>query len=461
MQPEFELSIREQPVLRFDEYGIAFHFVTNRKEPATLPSSSEEFSSFERDLLSYAYRGSPPFASLALSVPNDLRRVRIAFPHDLVYISEGLTIQLLCEGTDDRGVRHRNALVRASRTEFKSGLSVCHLVISPDHEAGQSSFNEYDFVKLAKLWEGGEGIGPDSQHAIDRLITFRGSDQKPLTFNELAGSTLGVELPNPLPRHGTIQILTHEAPIQERLEWSTVWAHIQALKSVAAGHPSPGVEDLPQDDLAFRAVKGVAGIMQGLLDFDRIEPNELSDVFGSVYLTADLFIGIHKGTLVSISAVDRAYEVAPSIGVSPYLLAPHSSLAHNEELLRVASVASEEAVTANWRILDRARREMQQSLDRHYLPNIFHYPTERMLFRLGEESRGLSDREGALRAAMADIKAELESRMTRRRRVAEDVIAGLLLILSGVSLKDIAPLIVVFPALFAAALLYVLWRLRT
>lgn len=462
MPIEYGLSITEQPVLSLVEYGVAFHYVARAEPP--IPSSltpSEEFSSFERDLLSYTYRGDLPLASQVMRVPNHLQSVQVSFPRELIYVSEGLTIRLLCKDADDDGLRRRENVLKASRTMFKSGLVLYHLILSPRPDSEKSAFNEYDFVKLAKLWEGGEGVDPDSRHRIDRLITFQGSDSNPLTLSGLARSVFNMDLPGLLPRLGTVQILTRMVPVRNRLPWSKVWEHIQGLKEVAAGRPSHVVDVLPQDELAFRAVKGVAGIMQGLLDFDRIDPNELSDVFSSVYLTGDVFIGVHKGSLISVSAADRAYEVAVAVGMSPYLLAPQCVLAHNEELLRSASLASEDALGGGLKTLDVARRNMQLSLDRHYLPNIFHYSTERMLFDLGQKSRGLRDRERALRGAMTDVVAELESRMSRRRRVAEDVIAGLLLVLSGASLKDMAPMHVVIPSLSIAALLYVVWRLRT
>lgn len=218
---------------------------------------------------------------------------------------------------------------------------------------------------------------------------------------------------------------------------------------------------LPTDEIHYRAIKGVAGILQGLLDFDRIGPSELADVLGTTHVMDGLLIGIHKGTLLSLSETDRVYDAAPAVGVSPYLLAPQAVLAHNEEFLRAAAEAAQMAASGTMRVLESSRRRMHHALNRYLLQNVFHYSTERMIFDVGMTSRGLADQERALRAALAEVTAELETRIAERRRIAEDVISGLLLVLSGVSLKDVLPLSLVLPLLAAAGGLYVYWRLRT
>ncbi len=451
-----EHHIQEHPVLSFERYGVAFHFVDRTPGPPDRIRSSPEFSSFERDLVSYAYREEPPFGTRILPVPDAIRHVEIQYPAELSYVSEGLEIRLVCADADPARGRRRAVDVHASRTDFRSGLSVFHLVLSPGAATDAARLNEYDLVKLIKLWEGGEGVGVDSSLRIDRRVTFLSKDGDLLTIEDMAGRTLGLrDAHTRQPRLGTVQVITGDAAAPPgSVDWNTVWHVIRAFKSSSPGDASP-------DDLHTNAVKGVAGVMQGLLDFDRVGPSELSDVFGSVHVADGLLIAIHKGTLVSIAASDRAFDAAPFVGISPYLLAPAAVLAHNEECLRKASDASDEAASTTLRVLDGARRTMHQGLDRDPLPNIFHYPTERMIYTVGEESRGLRDQQLALRGKLSEIRSELQAITERRRRTAEDVMGGLLLILSGITLKDMLPLSIVLPVFSLGAMAYVYWRLRT
>jgi len=447
-------QIQEQPVLAVERYGVAFHFVDTSSAPQDRIHSSPEFSSFERDLVSYAYRDDPPFGTSLIDAPDAARHLEIQYPALLTYVSEGLEIRLACADADPARGRRRSVALRAAQTHFRSGLSVFHLVLSP--EAGQdSALNEYDLVKLIKLWEGGEGVGIDSSHRIDRRVTFLSKGGDLLTIEDLAGRVFGLRDPHARrPRLGTIQIITGESRgAPGAVDWGTVWSGIRALKGGGQGDVAP-------DEVHDRAVKGVAGIMQGLLDFERVGLSELSDVFASVQVSDGLLIAVHKGTLVSMAESDRAFEAAPFVGISPYFLAPAAVLAHNEECLRIASNAAE-TDSRTLKTLDRARRVMHQGLDRDWLPNIFHYPTERTIYTVGEESRGLRDQQQALRSKLSEIRSELQAITERRRRAAEDVISGLLLVLSGITLKDMIPLSIVLPALACGALAYVYWRLRT
>jgi hypothetical protein len=403
-----------------------------------------------------------PFSSSVLKVPDHLEKFAICFPQELIYIAEGQRFRLICAETNSAGIRRRNAQLKASRTDFQSGISVFHLVLSPEPESDETELNEYDLVKLAKLWEGGEGVdGREPGCRIDNCITFKPPNKEPLSIGELVNSVFGhYGMRCNQVRVGTIQLVIGGGGSEENLNWTSLLHQICEFKEGLPANVSGSVAE-QESNIPDKRLLGVAGILQGLLDFDNIDIGELCDVFGRVRVDEKNFIGIHKGTLLQISMDDRPYEVtATSIGISPYLLIPHAILLHNEELLRRTAEAAIKADSGQLRILENTRREMHRSLDKDYLPNIFHYPTERMIYSLGEYSRGLTDLKKAMRAKLSEINAEWEAKTSNRRRVAEDVIAGLLLIISGVSLKDVISLHIVIPSLTIAALLYVLWRIR-
>ena len=73
----------------------------------------------------------------------------------------------------------------------------------------------------------------------------------------------------------------------------------------------------------------------------------------------------------------------------------------------------------------------------------------------------MRDQQLALRGKLSEIRSEIQAITEKRRRTAEDVMGGLLLILSGMTLRDMMPLSIVLPVLSLGALAYVYWRLRT
>jgi GNAT superfamily N-acetyltransferase len=442
----------EAPVLKFEKYGIAFHFFHNRHECSkkskketseSLSSlvSSSEFSSFERDLVSYSYRerGTSfdpdhirmPFTSHVRDVEENMKRIEIQFPSESVYVAEGKVKRLVCGGVNSDGIRSRYVQLKASVTHFQSQLSVFHLTFSPNSEFPQpdkSALNEYDLVKLIKLWEGGEGIDGED-------ISFKLQDGKSLTLKGLVQEIFNDPAIGDV-RAGTIQIITENEREREDMDWVLLWESIREFKSKQSFDTSTSIKPLEEGKIGD-ALKSVAGIIQGLLDFRYIDETELSDVFKHFRIDETDLLGIHKGTLMQITRVDRAFSVTTSsTGVSPYLLIPHAILLHNEGLLRKAQVAADMTNSRRLKELERARGKMHQCLDKDYLPNLFHYSTERMLYNSGEYSRGLIDLKKALRAKLTEINAEWEAKTNRRRRTAEAVITCLLLLITGVQAKD-------------------------
>lgn len=225
------LEIQEAPVLRVSRYAVVFHFVDASSVVQAAPQPSPEFASFERDLLSFAYRAQPPFGSAIVGVPDRLRRIEVHYPPVLRYTSEGLDIRLLCAEGALSGGRRRKVRLKASRTRFRGGMSVLHLVVSPDGDSADSILHEYDLVKLSKLWEGGEGVGPDSPFRIDHLVTFQDATGQRLTIAELAASIFKLQGPAARqPRLGTIQILCGDDIAPAGVRWQAVWEYVQAFK---------------------------------------------------------------------------------------------------------------------------------------------------------------------------------------------------------------------------------------
>jgi hypothetical protein len=431
----------EEPALEFKRYGIAFHFVSLGERPGTLLPASEQLASFERDLLAYSYREDPPFSSRGHHVPTEFRVISFESSRELRYVSEGRTMTLVADTQRTRHVR-----VRASITTFQSGVVVRHLVLTPASASHDSTLTEYDVIKLIKLWEGGEDVeGPFVGVGVQRCLRFAGR-----TIGELAAAVFDdPELANELPRTGTVQLIASGS------DWETIWAAAQDVDDFARAKPKDWERVRPR-------VESIAGIVQGLVDFREIDVDELADVFAGVEVDEDELGGLSKGTLLTIGTEDRALEVGlRSFGVSPYLLIPHAVLLQNEEQLHRAAREAQRAESRHFVDLEAAQIAMHDALDRCYLPNVFHYPSERALYDQGQESRGLTFRARELRQLLGNVETTYDVKLNKRRGIADDVRNGLLLVVSYTSYRAAfphAPAAAVLVGLIAISVLYLVWR---
>jgi hypothetical protein len=188
------------------------------------------------------------------------------------------------------------------------------------------------------------------------------------------------------------------------------------------------------EGLRWDRVVAVGGILQGLLDFVRIEDYELADVLAEIDIDTDgeELRAFHKGTLLSLSveaepepADGKADEERPQpMGVDAYLAIPNIVLLYSEQRLKSARLCvnnlsahqrapfgERAAIGTTENGLSTVARMLAQQL-----PDVFHYPSERDLQRRGRESRGLGDLETYVRLRVDDLTSVLESRVRLRDR---------------------------------------------
>jgi hypothetical protein len=431
------ISRTEEPCLKFTRFGVALHFVAHRgpDQPQPVPRSRIEFASFEEDLFSYSYvtgrRQSTPFASEIVR-GNAPEIVSLSWPTRISYESEGRVIDLHVERSrgpreasarlEDHEDRRHDLAVKASRTDFRDGVSVFHLVFNAGPSA--THLDEYDLVTLSKLWQ----IGEDGEHGKTAdIITFGWSGNgggksvmdlaltvfgEPASRFEATGARRYV-------RCGTIQLITGTPA--RALEWNAIWSSILALRGERQPRLWLNVLTRARQGKRLRQMQGLGGILQGLLDFRHVDMEELKDVFAQVEIDDSSLLGIHKGTLLCIAESDRVYsKVESTIGVSPYLLLPQAVLLHNEAVLDEAEglqLAEKQGQPGKF---DDRLSKMRTALA-EYLPNVFHYRLERQLFRQGETSRGLSERRTQLMEKTSKFQTDWEQEDATRRSMADDI----------------------------------------
>jgi GNAT superfamily N-acetyltransferase len=490
-------AVEEDASFEVTRYGVAFEFVTRSAPTGPLPRAGEQFASFERDLLSHAFRDRGPFASTPIHVPDACRQVEVQFAPELRFVSEGRTCTLVAEGAPIEG--HRVCVqVRASKTEFRTGITVWHLVLTPRPDLRHGELTEYDVIRLAKLWAGGEQLlGPYPGDGPETTVRFVRGDQT-WTPRQLAHAVIGDEIENVLPRGGIVQLITDDRPGGW---WKQAWKVIREAKD----EPPIDTSFPFRNDEQRRFVESIAGVIQALVDFREIDDAELRDVFTDMDVGEDGLQGIHKGTLVYMAASDRTWDVGKmSYGISPYLLLPHALLLHNEEVLRDATRAVQEerdavdelarareelgralgrdrwrrpvrsaiaalraartaalAVRRERRKLRDVREDLHGALERDYLPNVFHYPNERRIYEAGESSRGLAALSRDVRESLNEFDARWEGGSSMRRTMADDLKAGLLFVIAGFALKDYLDPVALAVIFGIGGLAYVAFRFYT
>jgi hypothetical protein len=396
-------------------------------------------------LLLYAHRDEPPFRTHVVPVPAALATLTAHFPAELVYESELRSIRL--RGAEGTAGRNREFSVSTSASIFKrSRTVVLNLVLRPRGAArGESQLNEYDLIKLIKLWEGGEGR---SAQGWGREILFKKAGGESGTLDETARELFQDWLPRleeeadralqPAPplsyRVGTIEL---QVP---RTRWRD-----QLFRDIAQLKEGGEAPDKQRRRARWDRVVALGGVLQGLLDFQEINSDELVDVFAEVDIDPEdrSLVGYHKGTLLSLSEPDDEQRPSP-IEVDPYLALPNVVLLHNEQQLKAArqlelrlsygqpgrSASRGERVdidqTANG--LDVITGLLAQNL-----PNIFHYPAERRLYETGGHSRGFDDLETLIRRRREELASTLQRRERRR-----DTWTAVLAIISAVFIGVVA-----------------------
>lgn len=407
VEPQFNLSEL------FSQCSVCFHYALNpeREDLGAIAGLTRAgiFDSFERDLLAHIFRDNNVIRSRTICLPNGTEledfTVEVVFPRELHYAAEGKRKILHFHGRND--TISFPFKCRITGSEFPSPNErdqpffgqhlILHVTLLRDEEEAQVSFSEYDLIQLIKLWEGGEDDVIDEQNTqfVAHQIEFITQQQRFPTLAKLISHALlsrcqidsqaMPELGKPL--CGTIQL--NLSSDQEQ--------RFQHVFSLIRNEP-------PQEELIAEAqhilgdLKAIAGILQGLLDFPYIGWPELVDVFRQSTLDIELarnlnYLAIHKGTLLNISMQCRLMaleEVRQNIGMSPYLVIPQSLLAHHENMLRLADASlKKSSASRRSRSFQLSEIEIQNFLNQRWLPNIFHYPTERLIYESGHHSRGL------------------------------------------------------------------------
>ena len=415
----------------FSRCSISFHYVL-LNELRSVPDPRNPFSSFERDLLAHSFRDNSLICSDVL-----LRHgfpMAVTFPSVVEYSAEGKE-KLLPFGQSEKTVEFHCLL---TRTTFPSPInsstdnrrhSILHATLLLNDS--KTVIHEFDLIQLIKYWEGGEGMGNDEPHAVRRNLKFNQHsclEDAIIEQLEKVGVLIDSQSPLKSPLCGSVQLDLRSADDKVKSEWQNL------LKTIDWSTQADRNEYKTIDD---PKIKALAGILQGLVDFPYIEIAELKDAFDNAIIDpgeCPMMMAIHKGTLLQISSNCRLMDLKPvreHIGISPYLIIPHAVLVYHESLLSEAAISfknvlsnSPDKKTAKQKLdsLQSTQIKLREDLEVRWLPNIFHYPTERSIFEMGHSTRGLIERRSQLNSQIDYLVEKINVDDAKKRRNFEDTV---------------------------------------
>ncbi len=413
----------EAPALRLRSAAVCLHFV----EPAGDAGWSADYPncpvmrSMELDLLSYRFQDHPPFGSQCEThgiVPG-----AVLFPDQVHYQSEGRSVTLSCPNP-----RRPVNLILTSTRFLRSGIRIWHLTITP---AAGEHFSELDLIKLVHLYDGRTEA---TTLAADTRFELGGVEVPLAAVLRNVHPPARCVLP---PRAGTLQIVEPGEVVPGRT-LSDLLSEARPVDASAVDASELGRwvdEETPE----ARALMAVCGIVSGIFDFNHLDADEIRDILEPTVPEGDGMIRVHRCTLTAFSDEDRAMtECADSIGVSPYLLIPHAALLHNEAVVDQAERVMDAALSARkarLRDLQAAHAEADDCLNGLFLPNVFNYRSERLLFARGAEERGSEDRRTAAVARLGQLDARISNAWDERRDGGQMCIAVLLAVISVFQLQ--------------------------
>lgn len=417
----------EEPVLRGEHIALALHFAGDAIG-AHEPCST--IDSYERDVLSYAYRDPPsrPLRTRCVDTGSVLAprldavpaAVTLSFPNAIRFTTEGKSVTLVHDPDSDAAAEVAPEVavdlrVALTATQFDDGIVVYHVAL---HGGPAEAWDEYALIKLAKLSEGGERVD------VAALLCFDG-----VAVDAWAAEFLG---PGLVRRGVTVQVLFGDHAPSSAASPSSRAAEHQALRVA------------------------LQGITQAIFDFRAVSPEEVADALAEPILdTGSEVVWLKKGVLLAVADEDRTLADEGDrarLGVCPYLVIPHAVLLHNEEVLRRVSVrlAAAHEVATSARERRAALDAVREMLLIRVLGNVFHYPSERALFERGMRERGLVEKIAELERGLARLDARHAEDVEREQSRGQMIVEGLLGVVALFSVVD--PLHAVFGAGIAWAL---------
>jgi hypothetical protein len=403
--------------------------------------------------------------------------VDVLLPAAITYTSEGRRqrsvprplADKVTHPDEDRQELHCHA--RLARTYFsRSGIVVWNLVL----HAAEGTFHEYDLLKLMHLYE-----GKGEQTDLDRYVRFRvpsrtGGREREVPPHELPGAVWdwlagekfrwkesvgsngafrGYRDPfyhtpeawreTIKPKGATLQLAMGETIGGVSLEHMLSVLYAARKEAPAGSFPGQNGQTSAARTLEQwlsrekpaeigGILKALAGITNAIFDYKEVSEEEVIDTLDPTFASGESFIKVHRRSLINIVDSDRILdEMSDTLGISPYLMLPHSVIIHNEELIdRVDDCLNTYGESARIPELERLKHVCRKAMRSMYLPNIFNYATEKTIYERAFDIRGSGEKKRLNLERMAELDQQIEEAYEKRRNRHDVFVQALLLLLT-------------------------------
>ena len=431
-----EIPKIETPIMRFNHIGVCFHIATIEKETvAIMENSRKYFQSYEIDLLKRQYQKEPPILTFRderfVNIP-----ITIHLGNEIEYKSEGRTEALL---TEEPNLKAR--IVVSHSFFHTTNIHITHMVFKPSED---SFFNEYHIIKLLKIY-----AGIQEQACTEKLIKFSWGSSSEKTFHQLVQDCTG------LPNENGRSIIS--GTVDSELGWggsNDSWSNVEFLRiSQISGHDKAEnalgklKERFSKNDQNSIFLKSLCGIVTGIFDYKRMNFQELLDTLVLVDPESSDIIWINRGTFISLVNCEGRKEEERAhfnnIGISPYLIVTQSVLLHNgilveqclQELEEILQKAKTTKIPVNE--LEQKRERISLKLHTHFLPNPFHYESEKTFYEKEITERGILHKLDVALNKVAELAATIETARNEKSERSKYWTNILLAILSGFTLHPV------------------------
>lgn len=337
-----------ESALRLQRAAVAMQFTQKGGVPDAVKTCPAEEAycahchSYEKDLLSHAFRNPPPVRSYCVSCgwhscaldEGYALRASLHLPRRLRFRTEGTLYELhrLAANEPDDSL---DVTLSFSRHDFvQSGRSVLNLVVHIDLGDTDKTFGEYELLCLSKLWCAGDESETWVVEDADEGVWFQIGGER-LRPEQIGARHFGEAALRPV--GGCVQMAfagkdadSPSLPCATDRNGLGVTAEdlIEALNALQLENAEqPQARMVP-------ALKAVGCLLQNIFDIDNVDLNELDDMLDGISTSRSAVTAIHRNTLFALTIDDRLFDdVKDTIGMSPYLLLPQAVLLHNEAVL--------------------------------------------------------------------------------------------------------------------------------
>jgi hypothetical protein len=422
------LSVVEDPIY-FGCAAMTLHIASGfGRFPSKLELQPDglysDFQPYEQDMFSFRYQASQPFNSFSYgqgAIP-----VTVHFPDSLNLFLPEEIIQLQCTRTK----LHCRAVL--TYTQFnQSKMRIWHLTLTP---AEGVAFSHFDLIKLIKLY-----AGPHEGIDLKSAIMFSSTDISPQKISEFMHALCNGDHYTQYQVLGGGLLLDTASSTYVPAGWN-IYHELYfafsndsiAMKQLEAHIDGNGIEG--------KVLRILCGIISGALVYSDLSFIEIKDILHPTIPDINQLIRLHRGTLaVFLKNAPVTRRVWDTIGNSPYILIYQALLLQNDMLVNIADrklCRLLDKSKISLREAEQLRREIDQMLNHQYLPNVFHYSTDRAIYDRGSESRGSFDKLNATKLRLKDLVTRIQDIRAFRTARAAYYISILLALLSVLQVQQ-------------------------